>query len=119
MHASGTQALTGGLSPQMDPSAQYRRFAEECRRLVEQVESERHRRILHEMALAWVQARGRDRASGTSTFDLMGFVFGVGRHPVGQAKPDLRHLQQACAGTRVADGARHFQALSGVAPVLV
>src|SRR3954463_8471487 len=53
MHASGTQALTGGLSPQMDPSAQYRRFAEECRRLVEQVESERHRRILHEMALAW------------------------------------------------------------------
>jgi len=37
----------------MDPSTQYRSFAEECRRLAEQVESERHRRILHEMALAW------------------------------------------------------------------
>jgi hypothetical protein len=52
-HASGTEVLSGGLSPQMDPSAQYRSFAEECRRLAEQVESERHRRILHEMALAW------------------------------------------------------------------
>ena len=52
-----------------------------------------------------VKARGRDRASGTSTFDLMGFIFfRVGRHPVGQAKPHLRHLQQACAGTRVVDG---------------
>jgi hypothetical protein len=37
----------------MDPSTQYRSFAEECLRLAEQVESERHRRILHEMALAW------------------------------------------------------------------
>jgi hypothetical protein len=37
----------------MDPTTQYRRFAEECRRLAERVESERHRRILHEMALAW------------------------------------------------------------------
>jgi hypothetical protein len=64
MHASGTQALTGGLSPQMDPSAQYRRFAEECRRLVEQVESERHRRILHEMALAWSKLADESERAG-------------------------------------------------------
>ena len=95
----------------MDPSTQYRSFAEECRRLAEQVESERHRRTLHEMALAWSKLADET--------DLMGFVFSAGRHPVGQAKPHLRHLQQACAGTRVAHGARHFQTLSGVAPVLV
>ena len=103
----------------MDPSTQYRSFAEECRRLAEQVESDRHRRLLHEMALAWSKLADKTESSGTSTFDLMGFVFCVGRHPVGQAKPHLRHLQQACAGTRVVDGARHFQTLSGVAPVLV
>jgi hypothetical protein len=37
----------------MDPSTQYRSFAEECRHLAAQVESERHRRVLHEMALEW------------------------------------------------------------------
>ena len=63
-HASGTHELTGGLSSQMDPSTQYRRFAEECLRLAEQVESERHRRILHEMALAWSKLADETEPAG-------------------------------------------------------
>jgi hypothetical protein len=63
-HASGTHALTAGLSSQMDPSLQYRRFAEECRRLAEQVESERHRRTLREMALAWSKLADETERAG-------------------------------------------------------
>ena len=63
-HASGTHALTAGLSPQMNPSLQYRGFAEECRRLAEQVESERHPRILHEMALAWSKLADETEPAG-------------------------------------------------------
>jgi hypothetical protein len=48
----------------MDPSLQYRSFAEECRRLAEQVESERHRRILHEMALAWSKLADETEPAG-------------------------------------------------------
>jgi len=53
-----------GLSPQMDPSAQYRRFAEDCRRLAEQIESERHRKMLHEMALAWSKLADENETAG-------------------------------------------------------
>jgi len=64
LHASGTHERTAGLSPQMDPSTQYRSFAEECRRLAEQVESERHRRILYEMALAWSKLADETERAG-------------------------------------------------------
>jgi hypothetical protein len=37
----------------MTTPTQYRRFAEECRRLAQQVESDRHGLVLHEMASAW------------------------------------------------------------------
>jgi hypothetical protein len=63
-HAPGTHERTAGLSSQMDPSTQYRRFAEECRRLAEQVESDRHRRILHEMALAWSKLADETEPAG-------------------------------------------------------
>jgi hypothetical protein len=44
----------------MDPSTQYRSFAEECRRLAEQVESDRQ----HEMALAWSKLADKTESAG-------------------------------------------------------
>ena len=37
----------------MEPSTEYQRFAQECRRLAQQAKTEQHRRILEEMAQAW------------------------------------------------------------------
>jgi hypothetical protein len=37
----------------MEPSTEYQRFAEECRRLAQEAKTEQHRRILKEMAQAW------------------------------------------------------------------
>jgi hypothetical protein len=34
-------------------STEYRRFAEECRRMAREAKTERHRKILEEMAQAW------------------------------------------------------------------
>ena len=45
----------------MTTPTQYRRFAEECRRLAQQVETDRHRLVLHEMASAWRRSRTRAR----------------------------------------------------------
>jgi hypothetical protein len=37
----------------MEISIQYRRFAEECRRMAREAQTERHRKILEEMTQAW------------------------------------------------------------------
>jgi hypothetical protein len=37
----------------MEPSAQYREFAEKCDRLVDETADPRHRQVLREMAQAW------------------------------------------------------------------
>jgi hypothetical protein len=39
----------------METSTQYRRFAEECRRMAREAKTERHRKILEEMTQAWEQ----------------------------------------------------------------
>jgi hypothetical protein len=39
----------------METSTEYRRFAQECRRLARDAKSERHRNIMEEMAQAWDQ----------------------------------------------------------------
>jgi hypothetical protein len=41
------------VAPCMEPSTEYQRFAQECRRLAQQAKTEQHRRILEEMAQAW------------------------------------------------------------------
>jgi hypothetical protein len=37
----------------METSTEYKRFAEECRRLAREAKTEQHRRILEEMAQSW------------------------------------------------------------------
>jgi hypothetical protein len=37
----------------MESSTEYRRFAQECRRLAREAKIERHRKIMEEMAQAW------------------------------------------------------------------
>jgi hypothetical protein len=48
----------------MTTSTQFRRFAEECRRLAGVVESEQHRQMLHEMAAAWEILAGETEQTG-------------------------------------------------------
>ena len=46
----------------METSTHYQRFAEECRRLAKNIETDRYRKILLEMAEAWEQlAEDADR----------------------------------------------------------
>jgi len=37
----------------METAPEYRRFAQECRRLARDAKTERHRKIMEEMARAW------------------------------------------------------------------
>jgi hypothetical protein len=39
----------------METSTEYRRFAQECRRLARDAKTERHRSIMEDMARAWDQ----------------------------------------------------------------
>ena len=48
----------------MEPTTEYERFAEECRRLALEAKTERHRKIMEEMAEAWMKlAKEADRES--------------------------------------------------------
>ena len=39
----------------METATEYRRFAQECRRLARDAKTERHRNVMEEMAQAWDQ----------------------------------------------------------------
>jgi hypothetical protein len=39
----------------MQPSAQYRKFAEDCRRFAQLAKADEERRILQEMGVAWTE----------------------------------------------------------------
>jgi hypothetical protein len=48
----------------MQTSTQYRKFAEHCERLAKEVQAEKHREALEEMAEAWrMLAEERERSS--------------------------------------------------------
>jgi len=49
----------------METSTQYRRFAQECRRLAREAKTERHRNIMEEMARAWDRLAGEAEREGS------------------------------------------------------
>jgi hypothetical protein len=51
MHPERSACATGYSG--METSSEYRRFAQECRRLAREAKTERHRKIMEEMAQAW------------------------------------------------------------------
>jgi hypothetical protein len=79
----------------METSTQYRRFAQECRRLAREAKTERHRKIMEEMARAWdrLASEADEEASHAPTcLALIGFFLCVWRSPLAcQAEPHLRH----------------------------
>ena len=53
MHSERRASAAGYFG--METSTEYRRFAQECRRLARDAKTERHRNIMQEMARAWDQ----------------------------------------------------------------
>jgi len=53
MHSERLASAVGYSS--METTTEYRRFAQECRRLARDAKTERHRKIMEEMAQAWDQ----------------------------------------------------------------
>lgn len=51
----------------MEPSTEYQRFAQECRRLAQQAETEQHSRILEEMAQAWEKLARENDGKGSQS----------------------------------------------------
>ena len=49
----------------METSTEYRRFAQECHRLAREAKTERHRKIMQEMAQAWERLAKETDGEGT------------------------------------------------------
>jgi hypothetical protein len=105
----------------METSAQYREFAEQCVWLAEfQTETERHRRILKEMAEAWKELADEvDRKGRYYSGSLSSTSFGVFRVFRRQTEPDLRHVQQHWLCLIIFRSLRYFQALFGKTLILI
>ena len=53
----------------MKTSAEYRKFAEECRRLAREAEDEQHRATLEQMAEAWLRLAAEAERKGPPSAD--------------------------------------------------
>jgi hypothetical protein len=105
--------------PSMQTPTQYETFAEECDRLANEAQAERHRIVLKEMAEAWrklAEGGGQNRRTAPPLafycFSGMCCVF------FREAKPDLRHVQQDGLVCRAFGGACQLHAFLPEPPIL-
>ncbi len=117
----------------METIRDYRKFAEECYRLARGIKDPEHKKILEEMAEAWLRLATRQRKKacdlGTRRLAIselagilialaaQGVLVGEGVHILGEARPNLRHLQHDGLGLRVLRGARDLETPRGKVPV--
>src|SRR5260370_38146678 len=65
----------------METSSEYRRFAQECHRLAREAKTERHRKIMQEMAQAWERLAKETDGEGAHPSPRRHFAPAFGRSP--------------------------------------
>src|SRR5260370_12473016 len=65
----------------METSSEYRRFAQECHRLAREAKTERHRKIMQEMAQAWERLAKETDGEGAHASPSRHFASAFGRSP--------------------------------------
>src|SRR5437764_157063 len=98
----------GGRSFRMQMKTEYAKFAVVCERLITQVKTDHHRRVLAEKAETWRKI-GRGGGQARDEMRLVDRFFGIACDCFRQAEPHLRHLDQSGPRVRARGDLRQLQ----------